>query len=201
LEVGDMAWRRPRTSRGYAFDEAVSCLQKSVRRGDEEGACWFTAELDRSGFGGHAWNRLEVICSEDIGPAQPLMPAVIAALRDQYDRQKKRRNAGRPERLMLVHAAMLLARAPKSRRVDHALWASYGTEERRLDVPDHALDMHTGRGRRLGRGVDHFEAEAAVLVNEADLGPDPFEAFYLAGDEQAYDRQDQAGPGQQQLDV
>ena len=112
-----------------------------------------------------------------------------------YDRQRKRRNEGRPERLMLVHAAMLLARAPKSRRVDHALWASYGTEERRLDVPDHALDMHTARGRRKGRGDEHFEAEAAVLVDEADRGPDPFEAFYLAGDEQAYDRQDKAGPG------
>jgi replication-associated recombination protein RarA len=176
----------------------VSAVQKAVRRGDEQLACWFAAELDRSGYGGHVWSRLEVIASEDVGLAFPEGPAVIAALHDQWDRAKKRRNANRPERLFLTHAVLLLARAPKSRLVDHALWASYGTEEARHEVPDWALDMFTARGRRKGRGEEHFEESSALLVNEADIGPDPFLAEYLRASEEAYDRQDQAGRGQQE---
>lgn len=193
-----MAWRQPRTSRGYAFDECVSATQKAIRRRDEQLACWFAAELDRSGYGGHVWSRLEVIASEDVGLALPEGPAVIAALHDQWDRAKKRRNANRPERLFMIHAVLLLARAPKSRLVDHALWASYGTEEARHEMPDWALDMFTARGRRKGRGEEHFEESSAQLVGEADLGPDPFVEAYLAADEAAYDRQDKAGPPSQQ---
>jgi replication-associated recombination protein RarA len=195
-------WGAQATSRGYRLDEVVSALQKAVRRGQEDAAVWWTAELDRSGFGAYAWARLELICSEDVGPAWPEAPAVIAALHAVWERAKKRRNASRPERLALVHAAMLLARAPKSRRVDHALHWAYATEQRRLEVPDEALDQFTGRGRRMGLGPADWEATSALLQGEAHLGADPFEAGYLEGDEAAYDRQDKAGPpGQQQLDV
>jgi replication-associated recombination protein RarA len=180
-----------------AVDECVSALQKAIRRGELEHACWWAAELDRSGHGALAWSRLETICSEDVGPALPHGPAVVEALRQQWDRAKKRRNANRPERLPLMHAVLLLAGAPKTRIVDHAAWASYGHDDRLFDVPDWALDMFTARGKRMGRGADHWETSSALLVNEADL-PDPFVDGYLAADKAAWDRQGTV-QGQQEL--
>jgi hypothetical protein len=65
---------------------------------------------------------------------------------------------------------ILLAEAPKSRL---ACWMTVargrGMVERR-EVPDEALDRHTRRGRRMGRGWDHFWDEASQL---ADQQPHP----------------------------
>jgi hypothetical protein len=44
-----------------------------------------------------------------------------------------------------------------------------------IDVPDYALDVHTARGRKMGRGNEHFYAEAGKVFPEARL-PDPYEA-------------------------
>lgn len=163
------------TLRGHQVGEVVSALQKAIRRSQEEQAVAWAVELDQSGYGVHAWNRLTIITSEDVGIAWIDGPSVIGALRSSYFEAKARSNPSRPERLFIVHAAMLLARAPKSRRVDHAVGAVYGTPEPWFEIPDEALDLHTARGRRMGRGEDHWFAEAAKLVGEAtDLHPDPY---------------------------
>jgi replication-associated recombination protein RarA len=175
-----------KTIRGFAVGEVVSALQKAIRRSDEVGAVSWAAELDQSGFSAHVWNRLEVICSEDVGPAWPNGPAILAALRSSYERSAKRSRNG-TERIFLAHAAMLLANAPKSRRVDAAIWAAYGYAEPMVpEIPDEALDFHTDRGRRMGRrsgtkaGDEHWDNEASKLVDPvtreevdpvADLGP------------------------------
>ncbi|WP_074818989.1 MULTISPECIES: hypothetical protein [Bradyrhizobium] len=33
-----------------------------------------------------------------------------------------------------------------------------------LEIPDYALDMHTMKGKAMGRGLDHFRKEGAKLV-------------------------------------
>ena len=48
------------TQTGYRYDETISSLQKSIRRGDEEGAMHWAVELVET-FPSHLWNRLEVI--------------------------------------------------------------------------------------------------------------------------------------------
>jgi hypothetical protein len=35
------------------------------------------------------------------------------------------------------------------------------------EIPDYALDMHTMKGKAMGRGLDHFRKEGAKLVNRA----------------------------------
>lgn len=177
-----MSWYAQTTVRGYSAPEVISALQKAIRRSNQEQAVYWAVELDRSGFAAHAWNRLKVIVSEDVGLAEPHMAATIAALFNTWKETKARSSGHCPERLMLVHATLLLARAQKSRMVDHATCGHYGTNERLFEIPDEALDMHTGRGRRMGRGLEHWYAEAATLVNEADLGPDPFFALNCAAD-------------------
>jgi replication-associated recombination protein RarA len=111
--------------------------------------------------------RLRVICSEDVGLAWPEGPAVVQALYDTWRDLGKRKNKAEA-RLVLAHAALLLARARKSREADHAAYWAWTTDEP-LELPSVAYDMHTKRGRKLGRGITHFEQEASLLV-DVDTG-------------------------------
>ena len=155
------------TVRGYNMAEVTSALQKSIRRGDEDGALTWAVELDQTGYGAMLWGRLTVITSEDVGLAWLDGPAVIEALFQSWKRLKARKNPAMPERLMIAHAVLLLCRASKSRMVDNAVWATYGHEQPLVsEIPDYALDAHTARGRAMGRTNDTFRDGYAV-VNEA----------------------------------
>lgn len=175
-----------RTVRGFQLGECVSALQKAVRRGDEQGALTWAVEIDQSGFGSMLWSRILVITSEDIGIAEPHLPAVIRSLYDNYQTFVKRNNPNMPERLFVVHAVMLLARAKKSRIVDNAIWATYGIPEPLVaEIPDYALDGHTARGRSLKAGnTAETNREAFHLENEADVGPNPYNERKTAWREQ-----------------
>jgi replication-associated recombination protein RarA len=157
------------TRGGHPLGEVASAFQKSIRRGLEDEALHWGVELDTSNFGEYAWKRMRIMASEDVGLAEQHLPASIFALYQNWlDQRKKRDVKHGPERLFLVHGILLLVRAKKSRIVDHALITYYGNHARR-DIPDYALDKHTGAGRRLGRGVEHFFDEGIRLANKADL--------------------------------
>jgi replication-associated recombination protein RarA len=159
---------------GYKLGEVASALQKSIRRGDEDSALFWATELDLSGYTEYAWKRLRIITSEDVGLAEPMMAANIQALYQAWsDQRKKRDERHGPERLFFVHAIMLLARAKKSRMVDHALIAYYEAERPTRCIPDCALDKHTVTGKRLRRGHEHFWTEGAKINNAAKL-EDPY---------------------------
>jgi hypothetical protein len=94
----------------------------------------------------------------------------VATLRESWrDQRKKKDERHGPERLFLVHAVLYLARAPKSRLVDHALIVHYEGPRGRREIPDFALDRHTGRGRAAKRAWKHFWQEGARLENPADI--------------------------------
>ena len=161
------------TRNGHPLGEVASAFQKAIRRGLEDEALHWGVELDTSNYGEYAWKRMRIMTSEDVGLAEPFLAATIYALYQNWVDQRRKRDVKHgPERLFLVHAILLLARAKKSRIVDHALIAYYGNHDRR-PIPDHALDKHTAAGRRLGRGVEHFFEEGIQLSNKADLD-DPY---------------------------
>jgi replication-associated recombination protein RarA len=164
------------TVRGFRLGECLSALQKGIRRCDEAVALTMAVEMDQSGHGQMLWNRLLIIASEDIGLAEPQLPAQVRALYENWRDARERRNASKPERLFVLHAVMLMARAKKSRVVDNAIWATYGVEEPLVpEIPEYALDGHTARGRQLGRGsTQATNPEAFALINEADLGENPY---------------------------
>jgi len=94
------------------------------------------------------------------------MPATIVALHQaaltlEAGARGRRQGVGR---LQLVHAVLLLARARKSRIVDHALIAISADETVR-EIPDVALDKHTKRGRAMGRGREHFWTDGSLLAD------------------------------------
>lgn len=153
----------PRTPDGHPLDEAVSALQKSIRRGDELAAAYFAVEISKS-YHKKVWYRLEIIAHEDIGMADPQAAIYVGACKQQYfdARADERDNT-----MALINVAVYLARAKKSRMSDY-IYNIILAEGFRMDVPDYALDMHTKRGREMGRGLSYFLSEAATLENESD---------------------------------
>jgi hypothetical protein len=175
----------PPTWRGYRLDEVTSSLQKSIRRGLEDDALFWAIELDHSGYGEYCWSRLFVVTSEDVGLADPHMPAVIHALYENWLAIRKRFRGRRPgpatsiggERLPLAHAVLLLARAPKSRIVDHAnAWHTHLAEEgiRAKEIPDVPRQAHAG-GQEARPGVRALlRREFAVGgTTTGELSPEP----------------------------
>jgi len=164
------------TPGGYTCGEVSSAMQKCIRRGLADDALFWATELDLAGFGEYVFKRLVIIASEDIGLADPQACVRVAALREAWrDQRKKKDSRHAPERLFLVQAVLDVARAPKSRMVDHALIVMYEGQREKRPVPDFALDKHTARGRARKRTWKHFWEEGARLENRAPID-DPYEA-------------------------
>ena len=159
------------TANGYEFGEVASALQKSIRRGEEEQAMWWAGELEQKYYR-YLWRRLLVITGEDIGLAEPMGPAIVGALHQNY--MWYREVAKKPDDHMtwniLGHAILWMCRAKKSREVNEfAFYVFKGwAKDRRPEIPEYALDKHTKRGREMGRDMKHFFLEASRLENESD---------------------------------
>jgi replication-associated recombination protein RarA len=151
------------TRKNYDFFECSSAFQKAIRRGDERIALFFGGELYCSGYSNYAWKRIKVIVSEDIGLANPNAVTQIDALYNNWQdiKEKNLEEAIIP----FTHAILLLSRSPKSRLVDNAKMYILKSDEN-PEIPDYALDVHTRRGKKMGRSYDFFLQEGRKLNNE-----------------------------------
>jgi replication-associated recombination protein RarA len=180
LDVAVGPWNLT-TLNGYRADEVVSALQKAVRRGDCDGAVYWAHEMNLSGLGAWAWRRLLIITSEDIGLAEPNAPAVVAGLwtlsQVLLAHQEKPAAGEKVQHpwLQLLQATWYLARCAKNRELADmtTLFEIRAQRHQFLEVPDIALDMHTRRGRAMGRGARHFEDDspqgARWVANEVEI--------------------------------
>ena len=152
----------------------MSCLQKAIRRGQEEDALYWALQLiyhhNLTGSGGRTmlWNRLRVIASEDIGPANSEASILIHSLaendiainkgkKDVTDNKQGR--GSRPTDIFVSHAILYLCRSLKNREVDDFICHMNGKikfDNYKAEIPDYAYDKHTMEGRRDGRGFKHF---------------------------------------------
>jgi replication-associated recombination protein RarA len=172
-------WSRSASAHGYPIDELRSVLQKSIRRGLLEEAVLAGYEIYASGpeCEEMLWRRLEIIATEDVGTGMIAGPAVIEAL---YQQQK--RMADDNDRWMYAaHAIRLLATAKKDRTtMEIGVWAKevLTRGERKIEIEDYHVDLHTRRGVALGRGSEHWWASGARLDNQVE-GLDPKYGAYL----------------------
>jgi replication-associated recombination protein RarA len=159
------------TKHGYDHYELLSALQKSIRRGMEYEAVHFAVELEEFNPT-MLWNRLKVMASEDVGPANPLMPLLIDVLQKNYLTEKSKLGESQ-YKLFFINAVVCLCRSQKSRITDDLLNIVYTERDgnKFLSIPDFALDMHTAKGKALGRGVDYFFVEGNKVANEAFPNP------------------------------
>jgi hypothetical protein len=155
------------TERGDLLSEVISALQKEIRRGEEESAMYFALELVPK-FESYLWRRLNVIVQEDIGIANVQLLMLIPSQEEQFMRFRAEGKDG-TARLILANAILTMCRSPKSRLADHFQCA---VNQRRLHterrpIPDYGLDKHTSRGRKMGRGVEHWRDVGCVLIPPA----------------------------------
>lgn len=147
--------------------DCVSALQKSIRRGLEEDAGRFFFEIADSGNFSIAINRLAIISQEDIGMAdmQTVIFVHIAVEQAKYF-YKIKNDAWR---LMAANVILALSRANKSREADHFQCVCAGRNKRdKLSIPDYAYDKHTKKGKKMGRGVEHFRTVGTLLKNGSE---------------------------------
>lgn len=161
-------WTRVTSVRGYAADELISTLQKSIRRGDVRLALHVARELYETSAELEAvmWSRLCVISAEDAGDGSYREPVVVNALFQMHERLDR---AAGDRWLFAVHAVRFLAESVKDRTSDE--WANLvllvrEREERPFEIPEYALDVHTRRGQLAGRSVDDFWDDGSLLANE-----------------------------------
>jgi replication-associated recombination protein RarA len=146
----------PPTRHGHQAFEAISAVQKAIRRSDPEAAAYWSIELALSGHGAWVWRRIRTIVVEDCD-LPPGLVADIDVLHSWWRESKGR------DLLPVVRAAVSLAIAPKSRLVDWLVHALAAANAERREIPDEALDRHTRRGRAMGRGWEHFLEHGAKL--------------------------------------
>lgn len=171
MQVPDLQhdpWTRVQSIHGFAADELVSALQKSIRRGLAENAALVAYEMFASGpeLEDHVWRRLEIISVEDVGFGNLDAPVLIRTLND-FRHHVPRESADRL--IYLIHAVRVLAASPKDRTSDEmANWVRRAVEsgEASPEVFDVALDMHTRRGQEMGRDFSHWFSEGAQVSNE-----------------------------------
>lgn len=168
-----------KTAGGYPMGEVASALQKCIRRGLEKEAVFWAQELESS-FRNYVWKRLAVIAHEDIGVADVEAILFFDLCRRQYFEFIE---AGSWEYYPLINAVVYLCRAKKTRVADDLGVLIYQNEDFRLEIPDFALDMHTDRGRHMGRGLAHWWEEGAKLDDKAVPSPytEEAKAFSISG--------------------
>lgn len=157
----------PNTKHGFDHYELLSALQKCIRRGMEYEALHFAVELEEFNPT-MLWNRLKVIAAEDVGPANPQMPILIDVLQKNYLSEKSKLGENNAS-LYLADAVVCLCFSQKSRITDDLLAVVFLEREQGKypPIPEFALDMHTARGKALGKGIDDFFSEGNKLENEA----------------------------------
>jgi replication-associated recombination protein RarA len=174
---------RLHTKRGYPLYEAVSAMQKAIRRNDPRIAGYFAIEIVEGGFTEYAWRRLLTISAEDCAG---LITTEIWNLYESWRLIDKHKKGG--GRIFVAKAVLLLCAVAKSRDADHLTnlvadaraglqddaeieRALQDAREAMIPVPEYAYDVHTTRGKRKGLTKrDFFLREQAALQPRREPG-------------------------------
>ena len=128
--------------------DIISAFIKSMRGSDPDAAVYYLAKML---YGGESVTfiarRIMICASEDVGMADPQALQVAVAAAQAVER------VGLPEsQLILAHAAVYVATAPKSNSVTNAIFAATAAvkEHGRAEVPPHLRDAHYSGSKELG---------------------------------------------------
>ena len=128
--------------------DTISAFIKSMRGSDPDAAVYYLAKMLYSGESVTFVARRIMICaSEDVGNADPQAIQVAVACAEAVER------VGMPEaQIILAHAAIYVACAPKSNAVVNAISEAMQTvkEKQTGAVPVHLRDAHYGGSKELG---------------------------------------------------
>jgi putative ATPase len=128
--------------------DIISAFIKSMRGSDPDAAVFYLAKML---YGGESVTfiarRIMICASEDVGNADPNAICVATACAQAVER------VGMPEaQIILAHAAIYVASAPKSNAVTNAIFGAKEVVENENtgQVPPHLRDAHYGGSKKLG---------------------------------------------------
>jgi len=134
----------------------------------EEETMFWAIELYKSNYVKYVWKRMIIMASEDVGLAEDNLISQIMALKSSFDYLVSLKDKHHPQVLPFIQALLMMARAKKSRYVDlsySVYWHKHHAYKSKHPIPDYALDMHTRRGKTLGRGMAFFYKVGAFINN------------------------------------
>ena len=172
-------WARTRTRNGLAADEVISALQKSIRKGKERAACEFAYEMYISSpqLLEKMWRRLLTISVEDIGMGDPMAAVLVNNL---YQMSKNFEYADGDQPMYFIHAIRYLCESTKDRSSD--LLKNIIIKNFALgyvpEIPDYALDKHTTRGKKMGRGSMHFLEVDSKVTPQLKVDNDYWDEYH-----------------------
>jgi len=162
-------WAGVRTRNGIPGDEIVSMLQKSIRRNLEHNALAAAYEMYITSpqFEDKMWRRLLSISVEDIGFGEVHAPELIYTL-NNIRKEFLYNDGDRP--MFFVHAIRYLCRLKKERSSDNVknMVIKDFAHGRTATVPSYAYDVHTAKGREMGRDELHFLTEASKVIPQLE---------------------------------
>lgn len=168
--------------------DTISAFIKSMRGSDPDAAVYYLAKMLYSGESVTFVARRIMICaSEDVGNADPQAIQVAAACAQAVER------VGMPEaQIILAHAAIYVACAPKSNSIVNAISEAMETVKERQTgaVPVHLRDAHYGGARKLGHAGYQYAHDYPNHYVEQQYLPDELVGtqFYVPG-ELGYEQQ------------
>lgn len=169
------------TIKGYDSVMALSAFKDAISKGNEADAMFWGVELIESGYVEHAWRSMMSMVAGPFRYADPMAEDIITALRQQHLDLSKNFDKKKQYRLPYTQAILYLCHCNRwSNDVNETINGLYVTREKRSPfrpIPDYALDIHTRRGRMLGKTIDTFFTEGSIIENAVEI---PNEAFYRA---------------------
>ena len=166
-------WGSMKSRNGMPCDELIAGVQKAIRHADLEIAIDMAYELYTTSeeLENKLWRRLHAIAVEDIGFGNPRAVEVIRNLdqaRQKFDYFDMDRT------LFFIQAIRFLCNEPKDRSTDCLKCIVMKDYEQGAtpEIPDYAYDIHTKKGREMGRDMFHFLRESCKVVPEWE-GTDP----------------------------
>lgn len=157
-------WSNTKTKNGLEADLVISAMQKCIRRGEEQLAIRMAYELyiTSTFHEEKMWNRLLVIPIEDIGFGNP---ESISLVKNLYDIHKEFPYGDGDRPIFFMYAIRYLCKCQKERTTDHIKNIVMKEFENGYipSIPDYAIDMHTIKGREMGRDIFYFLDEASKV--------------------------------------
>jgi hypothetical protein len=166
------------TKSGHSYWEMLALLQGAIRRGDVRHAGYAASELHEK-YKTALWNRLMVISAED---CYGIMTKEIVALRQAEEIMKRK-----DETIFVSKAIVLLCYARKNRDADYfacnlmhsdhpippeeikEICIEDQTLERGV-IPNWAFNVHTVRGRQMGKDVVNEIDEDQKALQPLQIG-------------------------------
>lgn len=157
-------WSNTKTKHGMEADLVISALQKCIRRGDEAVALRMAYELYVTSefHEDKMWTRLLVIAVEDIGFGNTEAHGVVRGL---FDSHKEFPYGCLDRSLFFLFAIRYLCKCKKERSTCDILSILIRESERGElpEIPECAIDMHTMKGRAMGKDIFYFLDEGSKV--------------------------------------